>query len=443
LAPGYFFAANPTLNTTRWLVAVPETPLTLPPGATLVLRLEHEAQIASKSAPARRVRVATSRDVRWSTTAADPELAAGDAKLATLKQQLYAIPHVRMPVMEDLADNERRETRVFARGNFLIKEGEPLEADVPKLFPPLPADAPRNRMTLAEWFVAPGHPLTSRVAVNRFWEQLFGIGIVETLEDFGSVGEPPSHPELLDWLALRFERDLKWDTKALLRELVTSATYRQSARMTPAALEKDPRNRLLARGPRNRLSAEMVRDQALTASGLLSRELHGPPVMPPQPEGVWAAVYSNDKWIEETGPNRYRRALYTYLRRSTPYPSFLTFDAPAREACTLRRSPTNTPLQSLVTLNDAVYVEAANALGNRMIEEGGAAPRQRIVHGFRLAATRGPTEGELAPLLKLHEQSIQLLQAESGPQINATELDRRAYAAVGAALLNLDCVLTK
>lgn len=445
LAPGYFFAANPTVDRTRWIVAVPESPLTLPTGATLVLRLKHDAYIASKSAPARRVRVVTSSDAKWTAAAGDPDLAAADASATELLAALNAIPHVRMPVMEELPANEHREMLVYGRGNYLVKEGEPLEPGVPELFPPLPPDAPRNRLTLAEWFVAPGHPLTSRVAVNRFWEQLFGTGIVETLEDFGSVGEPPSHPELLDWLALRFERELQWDVKALLRAIVTSATYRQSARMTPAAIERDPRNRLLARGPRNRLTAEMVRDQALAASGLLSRELHGPPVMPPQPEGVWAAVYSNHKWVDETGPDRYRRSLYTYLRRSAPYPSFLTFDAPAREACTPRRSPTNTPLQSLVTLNDPVYVEAAVALGDRMFQQTGADLRERVIHGFRLIATREPTDRELAPLVELYSDSLQLLESEARLPypVEAPELKRRAFAAVASAMLNLDCVLTK
>ncbi|HTO05094.1 MAG TPA: PSD1 and planctomycete cytochrome C domain-containing protein [Opitutus sp.] len=445
LAPGYFFAANPTVDRTRWIVAVPESPLTLPPGATLVLRLKHDAYIASKSAPARRVRVATSCNPQWTAAAGDPDLAAADATTTELMAALNAIPHVRMPVMEELPENEHREMLVYGRGNYLIKEGEPLEPGVPELFPPLPADAPPNRLTLAEWFVAPGHPLTSRVAVNRFWEQLFGTGIVETLEDFGSVGEPPSHPELLDWLALRFERELRWDVKALLRELVTSATYRQSARMTPATFERDPRNRLLARGPRNRLTAEMVRDQALAASGLLSHQLHGPPVMPPQPEGVWAAVYSDHKWIEATGPDRYRRAIYTYLRRSAPYPSFLTFDAPAREACTLRRSPTNTPLQSLVTLNDPVFVEAAIALGDRMFQQTSADLREQVSHGFQLVATRKPTEGELAPLVALYVDSLQLLETEAQLPypVEAPELQRRAFAAVASAMLNLDCVLTK
>ncbi|MEO6005698.1 MAG: PSD1 and planctomycete cytochrome C domain-containing protein [Opitutus sp.] len=445
LAPGFFFAGNPTLNQTRWIIVVPAIPITLPPGASLAVRLKHDAQIASKSAPARRVRVLASRNAEWTRAAADPALAAGDVRFAAVKEQLAAIPHVRMPVMEDLPENEQRETLRFGRGNFLVKEGPPLEPGVPKLFPPLPTGAPLNRLTLAEWFVAPGHPLTARVAVNRFWEQLFGTGIVETLEDFGSVGEPPSHPELLDWLALRFSNDLHWDTKAMLRELVTSATYQQSARITPAALERDPRNRLLARGPRNRLTAEMVRDQALTVSGLLSPELHGPPVMPPQPEGLWAAVYSNEKWTDATGPNRYRRALYTYLRRSTPYPSFLTFDAPAREACTLRRGLTNTPLQSLVTLNDPVYVEAAAALADRMLHEGGPTVREQVIHGFRLAATRAPTERELAPLLKLHEATSHLTEPAAEPSEPLKEPDqkRRAFNAVAAAILNLDCVLTK
>ncbi|MEO7600476.1 MAG: PSD1 and planctomycete cytochrome C domain-containing protein [Opitutus sp.] len=445
LAPGYFFAGNPTLDRNRWIVLVPELPLTLPAGASLVLRLKHDASIASKSAPARRVRLSASHDPQWRVAAADEDLAVGDKRIAELTRELNAVTHVRMPVMEDLPENERRETKVFGRGNYLVKEGEPLEPNVPKLFPALPADAPRNRLTLAEWFVAPGHPLTARVAVNRCWEQLFGTGIVETLEDFGSVGELPSHPELLDWLALRFQGELAWDMKALLRDIVLSSTYQQSSRMTPAAREKDPRNRLLARGPRNRLTAEMVRDQALTASGLLSRKLHGPPVMPPQPDGLWAAVYNNDQWIEATGPDRYRRAIYTYLRRSTPYPSFLTFDAPNRESCTLRRNPTNTPLQSLVTLNDPVYVEAATALGRRMRHEGGSTARAQIVYGFRLAATREPSERELAPLLSLHQQSRPLLDKEAGLPypVESTVLEERAYAAVAAAILNLDCVLTK
>ena len=215
----------------------------------------------------------------------------------------------------------------------------------------------------------PEQPLTARTAVNRYWEQLFGTGIVETLENFGSVGEEPSHPELLDWLALHFQNDLHWDMKALLRELVTSATYRQSAKATPALTERDPRNRLLARGPQQRLTAEMVRDQALMASGLLSDTMGGPPVMPPQPQGVWNSVYNDSKWVDATGPDRYRRAIYTYIKRTSGYPSFLTFDASEHDVSLARRIPTNTPLQALVTLNDPVYQEASEALAMRMMKE--------------------------------------------------------------------------
>ena len=251
----------------------------------------------------------------------------------------------------------------FERGNFLTKIGPDLAPDVPGIFPKLPAGAPRNRLTLAKWFFMPGQPLTARVAVNRYWEELFGTGIVETLENFGSVGEEPSHPELLDWLALHFQNDLHWDMKALLRELVTSATYRQSAATTAALTAKDPRNRLLAHGPQQRLTAEMVRDQALVASGLLSTVMGGPPVMPPQPAGVWNSVYNDSKWTDATGPNRYRRAIYTYIKRTSGYPSFLMFDASDRDTSLPRRIPTNTPLQALVTLNDPVYQEAARGAG--------------------------------------------------------------------------------
>jgi hypothetical protein len=240
---------------------------------------------------------------------------------------------------------------------------------VPAIFPKLPAGAPRNRLAFAKWFFSPGQPLTARVAVNRYWEQLFGTGIVETLENFGSVGEEPSHPELLDWLALHFQNDLHWDMKALLRELVTSATYRQSAASTPALAERDPQNRLLARGPQQRLTAEMVRDQALAASGLLNREPGGPPVMPPQPAGVWNSVYSREKWKVAKGPDRYRRAIYTFVKRTSGYPSSLIFDASDRSTSLPRRIPTNTPLQALVTLNDPVYEEAAEALAARAVRE--------------------------------------------------------------------------
>jgi hypothetical protein len=315
------------------------------------------------------------------------------------------------------------------------------------LFPKLPDGAPRDRLTLARWFFLPGQPLTARTAVNRYWEQLFGTGIVETLENFGSVGEEPSHPQLLDWLALHFQNDLHWDMKALLRELVSSATYRQSAKASPALTERDPRNRLLAHGPQQRLTAEMVRDQALLASGLLTDTMGGPPVMPPQPEGVWNSVYNDSKWVDAKGKDRYRRAIYTYIKRTSGYPSFLTFDASDHDVSLARRIPTNTPLQALVTLNDPVYQEASEALARRMMKETDVLDG-RLRYGARLVLSRDPTENELAILRRLYEDA---LTAPASPHIvkvaaraeNNSGKELAAMTAVASVLFNLDAALTR
>jgi hypothetical protein len=272
--------------------------------------------------------------------------------------------------------------------------------------------------------------------VNRFWEQLFGIGLVETVEDFGSSGTPPSHPELLDDLAFRFAHDMQWSTKQLLREIALSATYRQSATQTSGLRERDPRNRLLARGPRNRLTGEMVRDQALAISGLLSPKMYGPPVMPFQPEGIWRSVYSDAKWTLSQGNDRYRRAVYTYWKRTSPYPSFVTFDAPSREVCTARRINTNTPLQALVTLNDPVYHECAESLARRMAADAGARVREQIAHGYELATGERANVEVLDELVSLHKA------AKSGAR-PADEANQFALTVVAAALLNLDSVLSK
>ncbi|MDB6169434.1 MAG: hypothetical protein JWM88_2298 [Verrucomicrobia bacterium] len=445
LPPGGF-ASIPSLYRTRWLVGVPAQTVAAESGARLRLRLQHSRGVDDfdKPTPVRRLRLAASSDTRWTRLAAATKSESHWVQMNQLEARLLAIPGTEVPVMEDLPSGEEREMRVFSRGNWLEKIGEPLMADVPALFPPLPAGAPRNRLTLARWLVAPGHPLTARVAVNRYWEQLFGTGLVETLEDFGSAGAAPSHPELLDWLALHFQNDLHWDVKALLRELVMTATYRQSARITPELLAKDPRNRLLARGPHNRLAAEMVRDQALVASGLLNPERHGPPVMPPQPDGVWATVYNSGNWIDATGPDRYRRALYTFWKRTSPYPSFVSFDTPARDVCALRRIPTNTPLQALVTLNDPVYHEAAQELARRMKREAPELPGQ-IAAGFRRVTSRDPRPEELKPLMKLHAQALErrLEETESSTKPDQIPPDVDALSAVAEALLNLDAALTK
>lgn len=443
----YHFSANPTISGPRWVVAALRQPLVVPPGGTVRISVTHGRGITEKPAPIRRLAIAASGDPRWNALAADADLARQAARHSEALAELARIPGVEVPVSEELPAYERRETRAFVRGNFLEKGGPPVAPGVPALFPALSAANP-DRRALAEWFFQPGQPLTARVAVNRFWEQLFGTGLVATLEDFGSAGEPPSHPELLDWLAVRFERDLRWDMKALLRELVLSATYRQDARIRAELGDRDPQNRLLARGPRQRLTAEMVRDQALAASGLLSRKLGGPPVMPPQPPGVWQTVYNSKNWVESTGPDRYRRALYTFWKRSAAYPGFLSFDLPTRDLCTARRTPTNTPLQALVTLNDVVYQEAGDALAARAAREAGAeaTAARRIALAFEWVVSRPPTDAELARLLRLHGE---IAAEESRPAAAGAGEDStrprppRAMAAVASAILNLDAAFIR
>ncbi len=443
------FGANPNLFYNRWTVAVPAAPLRLSPGSRLKVHLTQTENVSDKPALVRRARITASADSSWSALTPDSNFGTSLAQLTDLTRQLQQIRSVGTPVMVEQAEYEKRETREFERGNFLTKTGPALTPDVPGLFPKLPAGEPRNRLTLAKWFFTPQQPLTARTAVNRYWEQLFGTGIVETLENFGSVGEEPSHPELLDWLALHFQNDLHWDMKALLRELVTSATYRQGAKTTPVLTERDPRNRLLARGPQQRLTAEMVRDQALMASGLLSDTMGGPPVMPPQPQGVWNSVYNDSKWVDATGPNRYRRAIYTYIKRTSGYPSFLTFDASEHDVSLARRIPTNTPLQALVTLNDPVYQEASEALAVRMMKETDALDA-RLEYGARLVLSRRPTDGEMATLRKLYEEALATTSAPRIIKVAASAISKSgsgkelaALTAVASVLFNLDTALTR
>jgi hypothetical protein len=300
----------------------------------------------------------------------------------------------------------------------------------------------------------PNNPLTPRVTANRFWEKLFGIGLVATSEEFGSQGELPSHPKLLDWLATEMVR-LKWDVKAFIKLLVTSETYRQSSHVTNTMAARDPANRLLARGPRVRLSAEMVRDQALAVSGLLSKKMFGPPVRPPQPDmGIKAAFGGGIDWKTSTGEDRFRRGIYTNWRRSNPYPSMAAFDAPNREVCTVRRGTTNTPLQALVTMNDPVYIEAAQSLARKMVASGKPVAEQ-ISKGFEICLSRKPDAGELKRLVELFDQikekyskdeslALQMATDPIGPipnGMNATDL--AALTVTSNVLLNLDEILMK
>ena len=437
------FQVVPSLFHTRWILLVPAKPIKLSRGSQIKLRLTQTQEIDDKPALVRHVHLSVSGDEIWRSLADDGGWSQKLVQLTKLTHELKRIPTVPLPIMAEEHDYDQRTTLEFERGNFLTKIGPPLVPDVPGIFPRLPEGAPRNRLTLARWFFAPGQPLTARTAVNRYWEQLFGTGIVETLENFGSVGEEPSHPELLDWLALHCQNDLHWDMKALLRELVTSATYRQSAKARPALSERDPHNRLLARGPQQRLTAEMVRDQALLASGLLSDKMGGPPVMPPQPEGVWNTVYNDTKWKDATGPDRHRRAIYTYIKRTSGYPSFLTFDASDHDTSLARRIPTNTPLQALVTLNDPVYSEAAEALAQRMISKQRSLDAS-IKYGARLVLSRDPTEQELAALRALFQKTAAtptLQPAAATVHDNSRELT--GMTAVASVLINLDASLTR
>jgi Protein of unknown function (DUF1553)/Protein of unknown function (DUF1549)/Planctomycete cytochrome C len=429
------FAANPKLFRSRWVVAVPAQPLALPAGSHLKIEFLHTTGIDMRPAPLRRVRLYASTDQRWNALATQQNFTAQIDELVKLEQRLKQVPNVAQPVMAEQDSFEQRHTLEFERGNFMNKIGQALQPDVPAIFPKLPANEPRNRLTMARWFFSDGQPLTARVAVNRYWEQLFGTGLVETLEDFGSAGQPPSHPELLDWLALHFQHDLHWDMKALLRELVTSATYRQSARATPELVMKDPRNRLLAHGPQQRLSAEMVRDQALVASGLFNPALGGPPVKPPQPAGVWMSVYDDRVWEDAKGPDRYRRAIYTYFRRTALYPSFVTFDAADHVVSLPRRIVTNTPLQALVTLNDPVYQEASQALARRMLARNEPLAA-RLDFAARCVLSRSLSASESATLEAFYDQA----KRESG---SASSGERAAYTALASVLFNLDAALTR
>lgn len=383
-----------------------------------------------------------------------PSLAQGREQLRKLQQQLDGVKPVALPVMKELAADKRRETKLLNKGNFL-DPGEKVEAGVPGAFHSLPKDLPASRLGLARWLMDRENPLTARVAVNRLWAQIFGAGIVETEEDFGTQGSMPTHPQLLDWLAVEFmKRD--WNMKSLLKLIVMSAAYQQSSRITPELLEKDPANRLYSRGTRRRLDAEMVRDQALALSGLLSRKVGGPSVYPPQPDGLWRAAFNGERsWATSKGEDRYRRGLYTFWRRTVPYPSMATFDAPSRETCTVRRIPTNTPLQAFVTMNDPVYVECSQALGRRLVREGGSLVADRIRFGLRLCLGRPAQDEQVQALAALYEKELEHYRSR---ETDATKLatepigslppglsaaEAAAWTSVANVLLNLDGVLTK
>jgi hypothetical protein len=357
-------------------------------------------------------------------------------------------------VMEELP--QPRETSILIRGVYSAR-GEVVTAATPACLPVMSADVPRNRLGLARWLVDPANPLTARVTVNRLWQSIFGVGLVRTSEDFGTQGETPSHPELLDWLADEFISS-GWDVKHILRLIVSSATYRQSSRLTPVLHERDPENRLLARGPRFRLQAEFLRDQALAASGLLVTKTGGPSVKSYHPPGLYEQVTAGsgtNAYVEGSGDELYRRSMYSYWKRSVPNPAMLAFDAPFRETCTLRRTRTNTPLQALNLMNDPTYVEAARFLAGRMLTESKSDLTSQLVYGFRLVLSRSPEPAEIKVLTSAYDRSQNDFSSDPAAAMELLTIGARrspeiidsvrlaAMTVVASTILNLDEAVMK
>ena len=373
-----------------------------------------------------------------------------EAYIAEEKALTERLSATTVMVMREMA--EPRKTFLLERGQY-DQPGEEIPADVPSRLPPLPDGAPHNRLGLADWLLEPGHPLTSRVAVNRIWQMLFGTGLVKTQEDFGVQGDLPSHPDLLDWLATEYVQS-GWNTKALVRRLVTSSTYRQASRVRPELTHRDAQNRLLSRGPRLRLPAELIRDNALAASGLLVRTLGGPSVKPYQPPGLWFESHTR-RYKQDTGRHLYRRSLYTYWKRAVPPPNMLAFDAPSREVCTARRQRTNTPAMALVLMNDPTFVEAARHLAGRLLRGTGTTDAARLEQAFEIVLGRAPEISEVSQLLALHREQLDVYKRAPAEAVAVLEVgesprdqtldpsEHAAWTTVASVLLSLDETITK
>lgn len=372
---------------------------------------------------------------------------AGYAGMKKLYDTLMRAPEPTTPVMMDNPVDMHRPTYVFEKGNWLVK-GKEVQPATPRSLNPFPASAPHNRLGLAMWLTSRQNPLTARTMVNRLWEQLFGTGLVETLEDLGTQGAEPTHAALLDDLSWKFMTDYHWSVRRLLKEMVMSATYRRDSKVTPQDLEKDPNNKYYARAPRVRLSAEQVRDQALAASGLLSGRIFGPSVMPWQPKGIWLSPWNGQDWHKSDGEDQYRRALYTYWKRTAPYPSMMSFDGSAREVCMARRIRTNTPLQALTLLNDSVYLDASRHLAYNM-GKSGSIPAA-ISKGYVTVLFHPIGDASLAALQQLYETAYARLNKDKKKAFEIVGRDDThnnpswaALVVVANAILNLDEVITK
>lgn len=359
--------------------------------------------------------------------------------------ELLQVRGTRLPILIENPDYMARPTFVFERGNWMV-QGEKVSPKTPKELGTWKKEWPANRLGFAYWLTAPENPLTARTLVNRVWDQLFGRGLTATLEDMGTQSEPPTHPELLDYLAWKTVQDYGWSMKLLIREIVTSATYQQSSTISTAAYQKDPTNQWLSRGPRFRLSAEQIRDQALASSGLLSPKMYGKPVMPAQPEGIWQTVYNGESWKESEGEDKYRRSVYTFLKRTSPYPSFISFDAGSREVCISKRLVTNTPLQALVTLNDPVYLDAAKALSQKVWEKSGKNPAAAIQEIYNQLLLMPISEAKKKSMLQLF--STAKTEFDRDPKARdeffpEADAGLAALAVTANAMMNLDEYLTK
>ncbi len=353
-----------------------------------------------------------------------------------LKEYLQLQPAA-VPIMSELPKEEQRSTHVFEKGNWLV-HGKKVDPHTPGFLTPFDESYSKDRLGLAKWLVSPENPLTARVIVNRFWEQLFGRGLVATLEDFGTQGDPPSHQELLDWLAVEFMTADEWSVKTLLKKIVLSHTYRQSSQIRPKQYAADPLNVYLSRGSRYRLSAEAIRDQALQVSGLFNSEVYGASVMPHQPEGVWNVIRHAASWRQDTTGDQYRRALYTFWRRVSPYPSMQTFDVPSRELCVSRRIRTNTPLQALVTLNDPVFVEAAEQMARGSLAKYAQDIDTRISDMYYAALMKTPEPAAHRDLLAFYNSTVEDYQSKQETHLSASEIDFYATVNVANVILNLD-----
>ncbi|MDA7868518.1 PSD1 and planctomycete cytochrome C domain-containing protein [Akkermansiaceae bacterium] len=434
-------------NHARSCVVILKEALKLPDGSKLQLELHHNAAAPTGPMATKRGRLDLSSDPafqNWLTSPATIEaLDNQDRALADYNK----LGTTSLAIMERLQPGLQRDTRTFKRGNWLEKDEQSLTPGIPESLGALnyEKDALPTRLHLAKWMTGRSNPFTSRVMVARVWGQIFGRSLVETLEDFGSTGIAPSHPDLLDDLAVRFETEMNHSLKTLIREILLSATYRQSSKKSSISKEKDPLNIYLSRGPRNRLSAEQVRDHHLAASGLLTKKPFGPPVRPPIPAGVWKP-FSDGPWnaAKVGDPDRYRRSIYTYWKRSIPFPAFGAFDAPTRENCSSRRLVSNTPLAALATLNDEAFSEMAQGLARRMKYETEGDLETKIATGFRIATSLKPGERQMKILMKLFSETAADYEANSEPYSGlAGTADGAAFTIVANTLLNMDDALTK